>query len=688
MERVIIEWISEKLDISREIAIIVIGIATILVWYVSFVAYGFFFPPSGESKALRVKVPFPKEADPEWADGEILENPGTKVHDPNYPLEITCFDPATGRLLGRRKAATKQQVLDAVAKSREAQLKFRESSWQKRRDILTTLLEVIVRDQEGICRLSSRVTGKTGKMIENSATKKENEKLMNLLFLPALDATFGEIIPTCEKLIWTIRHGEKALKPEYRESGAISFLAQARVQYSPIGVMGLIVSWNYPIHNVISPLTSAIMAGNGCVIKVSENAGWATQWLSDLVAKVLEVHEVDTDLVSFLDGTADAGEALVQSVTFIGSPAVGKLVMRGASETLTPVVLELGGKDAAIVFDDCEYENMIKICMRGGLQNCGQNCAGLERMIVQEGIYERVVQDVTKIVSSIRLGTPFEKKVDLGAICMKSQIKIVQSLLADAVSKGAKIECGGEVYNHPLYPQGQFFRPTVLTGVDPSMRIHHEEVFGPVILIYKFSRPTEAIKLINSTDFGLGSSIFTLNYRKAEAVARYVNAGSCNINGWGFSYLCQSLPFGGVKHSGFDRFGGIEGLRGNCNIKAMTTDKLGHLGIRAQVPSILHFPIKEESVDFQAALIEILYGVGFTKQVRGVKRLNKFLGDVASESITIPMYFAADISESSKTIDMTDDDMCCDYASSFEVSVEIEVGLKDNIYATTQVKIV
>ncbi|KAJ3383139.1 hypothetical protein HDU84_003800 [Entophlyctis sp. JEL0112] len=593
--------LAERLGVSP--SVVVIG-AFYLFAIVVVVIYRFFpVSKSGRSKAHLVKIPIPAAADPAWCDGPILDSPSVK--DSTDPTAIVCFDPATGRLLGRRIAFTKEQVYETVAKSKAAQLKFRETPFQLRRDILATLLEFIVREQNSICKISARCSGKT-----------------------MLDATFGEIIPTCEKLQWTIKQGEKALSEEYRSSGAISFLASARVQYSPVGVMGLIVSWNYPIHNVISPLTSAIMAGNGCVIKVSENAGFATEFLSSLVAKVLEVHGVNTDLVAFIDGYADAGEALVQSadkITFIGSPNVGKLVMRKASETLTPVVLELGGKDAAIIFDDCEYENMLKICMRGGLQNCGQNCAGMERMIVQEKIYDKVVRDVVKVVENIRLGSPFEDDVDLGAIVMKSQISIVQDLLDDAIKKGAKIECGGTTYTHPLYPQGQFFRPTVITNVDSTMKIHHQEVFGPVILIYKFVKPSEAIALINGTDFGLGSSIFTLNYEKAEAIARYVHAGSCNINGWGFSYLCQSLPFGGVKHSGFDRFGGVEGLRGNCNIKAVTTDKLGWLGIRAQVPSVLDFPIKHNSVAMQAALIDILYSVRLWDRGVGVVRIVKAL---------------------------------------------------------------
>ncbi|KAJ3263154.1 Meiotic Sister-Chromatid recombination aldehyde dehydrogenase [Chytriomyces hyalinus] len=594
------ESIPAQLDVNPNVFIAGVVIAALAVAYS---VYKTLLPskPSGHSKAALVKVPFPEACDPDWDKGRILENP--MLRDPANPDVITCFDPATGRFLGTRTPTTRKQVYEIVARSKKAQETYQKSSWQLRRDILATFHEYIIREQEGICRVSARSSGKT-----------------------MLDATFGEIIPTCEKLLFTIQEGEKSLSPEKRSSGTMSFLASARVEYVPVGVMGLIVSWNYPFHNVISPLVSALMAGNGCVIKVSEYSGWATEWLQSLVTKVLEVHGVDPALVTFIDGFAEAGEALVESadkITFIGSPNVGKLVMRHASATLTPVVLELGGKDAAIVFNDCEYENMLKICMRGGLQNCGQNCAGMERMIVEAGIYERLVKDVSTLLASLRLGTPFEENVDLGAITMKTQIRIMQDLLADAVSKGAVIECGGKVWIHPQYPQGQYFEPTVVTGVTSDMKIHHEEIFGPVFLIYKFKTEEEAVAIINSTEFGLGSAVFSLNYAKAERVAAQVKAGMCNINGWGFSYLCQSCPFGGIKKSGFDRFGGVEGLRGNCHIKAMTTDKLGHLGIRAQVPPILHFPIQKEAVGFQAALIEIMYSFSVWDKVVGVTRLLK-----------------------------------------------------------------
>ncbi|KAJ3201567.1 Meiotic Sister-Chromatid recombination aldehyde dehydrogenase, partial [Clydaea vesicula] len=347
--------------------------------------------------------------------------------------------------LGTTKIKTKEEIVSSIKKIKVYQNEyFKKTSFKQRIEVLKTIKHFILNNQDLICKISSRDTGKT-----------------------LLDSTFGEIIPTLEKLNWTIKNGESCLKTSKRDS---------------VGVMGLIVSWNYPFHNVISPLISALMAGNGLAVKCSEHTCFTTEFLSP-------------DLVVFIDGFAEAGETLIENVdkvTFIGSPNVGKLVMEKASKTLTPVILELGGKDAAIIFDDCDYSNMLKICLRGALQNAGQNCAGLERMIVQDTIYDQLVADMSETLSSLRVGSPFEEGVvDIGAITMKNQLSIIQILVDDAVNKGAKVLVGGTPYINPKYPSGQYYTPTLITGVTKEMKLYTEEVFGPVILLFKFKTEKE-----------------------------------------------------------------------------------------------------------------------------------------------------------------------------------------------------
>lgn len=214
--------------------------------------------------------------------------------------------------------------------------------------------------------------------------------------------------------------------------------------------------------------------------------------------------------------------------------------MRHASHTLTPVILELGGKDVAIVFDDADYDQVIQVSLRGTFQNSGQNCAGLERIVVQSGIYDKFVSDMEKHVKALRVGPPLgSEPVDMGAMTMYTQLAKVQELVDDAVSEGARLLVGGKPFTHPSFPQGQYFAPTLLVDVTPLMRIAQEEVFGPVMVIMKFGSEQEGIQIANSSEYALGSSVFTLDYERGERVAKQVRAGMCNVNDFGANYLCQ-----------------------------------------------------------------------------------------------------------------------------------------------------
>lgn len=194
----------------------------------------------------------------------------------------------------------------------------------------------------------------------------------------------GEVMITCEKLRFTIAKGESWLAREYRSVAALlAFTKTAYVEYQPLGVIGVIVPWNYPFHNVLSAATAALMAGNGCVIKVSEYASWGAPWIENMFREVLANRGYDPELVQVITGMGETGNALVtcgvDKVLFIGSPGVGKLVMKAASATLTPVILELGGKDPFIVFSDAEFDHCIDIAIRGAFINCGQSQSTISR---------------------------------------------------------------------------------------------------------------------------------------------------------------------------------------------------------------------------------------------------------------------------------------------------------------------
>ncbi|CAD2217975.1 aldehyde dehydrogenase (NAD+) [Angomonas deanei] len=419
-----------------------------------------------------------------------------------------------------------------------------------------------------------------------------------------MDGTLGEMLTTLEKLRWTAANGEDVLKEEVRDVGLMTIHKRAAVNYVPFGVIGAIVSWNYPFHNIYGPMISALFAGNAFVGKVSEYSSFYASYYESIVRDGLRQLGYSPDLVHFLTGFAETGEALVSSVdkvTFIGSPGVGKIIMRNASATLTPVVLELGGKDPAVICDDADYDQVFPIVMRGNFQNCGQNCVGLERIVVHEKLHDRLVEDVTRQVRSLTQGPASEKCYDLGAMTMgKAAIPKIEQLVRDTVAAGATLVCGGKAVND------RFFPPTVLINVTPDMPIAQEEVFGPVLVVLKFKTDKEAIEIVNSCAYGLGSSVFSKDIQRAQVIANGIRTGMVNINDFGINYLCQSLPFGGVKISGFDRFAGREGLRGNCVVRASTTDRIP--GVKTVIPPILQYPISDAAFGFMENLSQVLYG--------------------------------------------------------------------------------
>ena len=225
---------------------------------------------------------------------------------------------------------------------------------------------------------------------------------------PLVDAAFGEVITTLEKIRWLLREGVRWLKPERRSSGAMMFYKKATLEFHPVGVMGAIVPWNYPFHNVFNPLVANVFAGNALVVKVSEHASWSSQYYGRAIKACLKAAGAPEDLVQIVTGYGEAGEAIVnggcQKVVFVGSTTVGRLVMKSAAKTLTPVVLELGGKDAFIVCEDANLNQCVPMALRGAFQSCGQNCAGAERFYVHEKVYDEFVSRVIATAKQLRQG--------------------------------------------------------------------------------------------------------------------------------------------------------------------------------------------------------------------------------------------------------------------------------------------
>ena len=332
--------------------------------------------------------------------------------------EVHRFDPSTLDYFGSIPAMGSKEVNAIVASSRAAQAEWAQSTFAQRRLLMRTMQRCIVENQENCARVAVRESGKT-----------------------QLDALIGEVLVTCEKLSWLASSGEQYLVPESRDTGRMMLMKQVRVEWVPLGVIGAIVPWNYPFHNVFNPVSAALFSGNSIVIKVSEYASWSIGYYKRIIDACLDAVGAPRDLVQFVVGYGEAGSALVSSgvdkVIFVGSPEVGAIVARTAAATLTPVVLELGGKDPFVVCDDADIPSIVQTACRGVWQNMGQNCAGPERFFVYDSVFDAFCEQVAEVANQLKTGPSLgDSSVDCGAICMgPNQIKKYQSLVDDAVKK-------------------------------------------------------------------------------------------------------------------------------------------------------------------------------------------------------------------------------------------------------------
>ncbi|SCV05576.1 LANO_0H10528g1_1 [Lachancea nothofagi CBS 11611] len=548
---------------------------------IAFVLYRWIFPATRKQKlsAVKFELSLPEAAQKHWKGKRLQSFTGTST-DPSQ--RIQCYCPATGQVLGSFPSMSELDIDNLVSKAAKAQLKWRKTSIEERIKVLVSLQDHILENQDSIARVACRDSGKT-----------------------MLDASMGEILVTLEKLQWIIKHGKKALQPSKRPGPTNFFMKWykgAEVRYEPLGVVGALVSWNYPFHNLLGPIIAAIFTGNAIVIKCSEQVVWSSEVFIGMVKNCLEACGFDPDLVQLCycsppnanDNTANyySSHPGLKHLTFIGSKPVAHHVLAAASKSLTPVCVELGGKDALICLDSVkDLKALSSIIMRGTFQSSGQNCIGIERVIVSAKHYKEMVGILEKRIGTLRLGSDIDnlEDVDMGAMISDNRFEQLESMIQNAVGQGARLLHGGSRYKHPNYPQGHYFQPTLLVDVSPDMDIAQNEVFGPVLTVMRAEDTLDCIRLANSAPFGLGGSVFGNDYAECNYVANHLQTGNVAINDFATFYVCQ-LPFGGIGGSGYGKFGGEEGLTGLCNAKSVCYDKLPF--VSTQIPKPLDYPIK------------------------------------------------------------------------------------------------
>lgn len=464
------------------------------------------------------------------------------------------------------------------------------------------MLQYVLDNQEEICRVACLDSGKT-----------------------MVDAQLGEILVTVEKLQWTISHGEEALAPNKRPTNLLMAYKRNTVHYEPLGVVAALVSWNYPFHNLIGPIISAIFSGNGILVKTSEQTAWSASFFASIARGALVAHGHDPALVQTVACWPQVANHItshpkISHITFIGSKPVAHKVAESAAKALIPLVAELGGKDPCMVLDSAQGDlsRIVLTLLRGTFQAAGQNCIGIERIIATPGVYDKLVEAVEPRVKALRLG----QDLDVGAVISDASFSRLESLVQKAVKSGARLLAGGKRYKHPDHPHGFYFSPTLLVDVTPDMEIAREECFGPIMVIMRApsSSASDVLSIANAPDFGLGASVFGKDSDPAlKAIVKGVKSGMVAINDFAAYYAVQ-LPFGGVAGSGYGRFAGEEGLRGLCNIKAVCEDRFGWAGIRTSIPPPIQYPVgsQEKSWRFARGVVETGYGLGLARKVGGV----------------------------------------------------------------------
>ncbi|KAF9466264.1 meiotic sister-chromatid recombination aldehyde dehydrogenase [Collybia nuda] len=564
-----------------------------------------------------VAVPLP--ADPAW-ESVPIRDPHLESHleqeeiTPALSLPgrryITSFDPATGLHIGTYIADNEDEIRGKIHMSANAQKKWKRTTFTQRRRVVRSLMKWLVDNQEVCARVACRDSGKT-----------------------LIDAALGEILTTCSKMEWLLNHGEAALKPERRASNLMMSYKRSEVHYEPLGVVAAIVSWNYPLHNAWSPILAAIFSGNGIVVKCSESVIWSTTWFVGAMTACLRACGHDPELIQVVCCYPEQAQALTKSplikhITFIGSEEVGRKVAIDATEHLTPVTLELGGKDPAIILPGTDLNKWISLWMRGVFQNMGQNCIGIERLIVHADQYDDLHDLLSERTKKLRVGSVlaaspegYVSTIDGGAMISGQRFRALERVLRDAAEGGANVE-GGAQYNHVYLENGSFFTPTIVGPVDASMDIAQQELFAPIAVIMPYENIEEAITIANGTRYGLGASVFGPDQKQALNVAKRLECGMVSVNDFGVFYINQDLPFGGTKSSGYGRFGGPEGLRSLTNTKAIIVDRWPSF-IQTSIPKVLDYPLRSlyQSWEFSSGLVRFLYADGWRPRIRGLVAL-------------------------------------------------------------------
>jgi acyl-CoA reductase-like NAD-dependent aldehyde dehydrogenase len=485
-------------------------------------------------------------------------------------------NPATGEVLATYGIDGQREVALAVRQARSAAAWWGGLSFAMRRVRLLAWKSYLTRYMG---RLAQLVHDETGKPLD--------------------DATL-EIVSTILHLDWAAKHAASALKPRRVPSGIAMLNQASSVEYQPLGVIGVIGPWNYPVFTPMGSIAYALAAGNAVVFKPSELTTGVGQWLAHSFAEVLSEVFGDTEpvlqLVTGLGATgAELARSGVNKLAFTGSAVTARKVLAAAAETLTPVLAECGGKDALLVAADADLDAAADAAAWGAMSNAGQTCVGVERVYVADGVYHSFLEKLGERVSRLRPGD--DGGAAYGPMTLDGQVEVVERHLADAVARGGRAFFGGlDSVRAP------YVAPVVLIDVPQESAAVREETFGPVVTVTPVSSLAEAVRLANASPYALGSAVFSKRRKAGLMAARALRSGMTSVNSVVSFAAVPSLPFGGSGESGFGRIHGADGLREFSRTKAITRQWMK--------PAVRTTTFKRTSTDVDriVKLVTILHG--------------------------------------------------------------------------------
>ncbi|MDO8488997.1 MAG: aldehyde dehydrogenase family protein [Candidatus Omnitrophota bacterium] len=459
------------------------------------------------------------------------------------------LNPSTGKVIAEVSYASTKEVELAISSAREA---FDQGSWPQfsllqRKEFISKIAQGIKDQAAELAQLEMQNTGK-----------------------PIKETTFMDI-PSSAKTF------------EFMADNFIDYLGNEKLTVlddakavcipEPMGVVALIVPWNYPLLITCWKLASALAAGNTVILKPSS----LTPLTALELAKIIHNAGLPAGVVNIINGSgAKIGEELcadkrLDMISFTGSNDTGRQILQYSSKNVKKLLMELGGKSASLIFNDVDLDVAVNSSLTSIFLNQGQMCTAMSRIFVQEAIYDKFLASFVEKAKRIKLGLAQEFETQMGPLISDAQRKKVIAYIDKAKAEGGKVACGGKIPENHELKNGYFFEPTVLVDVGAHSHIFKEEVFGPVVLIHKFSGSDEAVALANSVDFGLAACIWTKDLFLAQDLARKINAGTIWVNTYGMFY--NQLPYGGFKQSGFGKELGREGFLEYTRLKNIIIDK-------------------------------------------------------------------------------------------------------------------